>query len=99
MAKPAEVPFSEAAGLPIVTLTAYEGIVKRGKVKSGDRVFINGGSSAVGLMAIQLAKQRGATVVTSCSGAKREFVQALGADLVSCNMTTNKACEADSSSL
>ena len=69
--------------MPIVCLTAYEGIVKHGKVAAGNRVFINGGSSAVGAMAIQIAKQRGATAVASCSETKREFVEGLGADLVS----------------
>jgi NADPH:quinone reductase-like Zn-dependent oxidoreductase len=64
-------------------VTAYEGIVKRGRVAAGQRVFVNGGSGAVGAMAVQIAKQRGATVVTSCSGSKREFVEGLGADLVS----------------
>lgn len=64
-------------------MTAYEGIVKRGKVGSGQRVFINGGSSSVGTIAIQIAKQRGATVVASCSAAKMDFVQGLGADVVS----------------
>lgn len=85
VSKPAKLSWSEAAGLPIVGLTAYEGIVKRGKVAAGERVFINGGSSSVGAMAIQIAKQRGAVVVTSCSAAKREFVEGLGADLVSPN--------------
>ncbi|KAJ9117260.1 hypothetical protein QFC20_000405 [Naganishia adeliensis] len=72
----------QAAGLPIAGMTAYEGIVKRAKVHAGQRVFINGGSNAVGSIAIQIAKQRGATVVTCCSAAKLEFVLGLGADVV-----------------
>ena len=82
ISKPPGISFAEAAGLPIAGMTAYEGIVKRAKVTAGQRVFINGGSSSVGAIAIQLAKQRGATVVTCCSAAKVDFVQTLGADLV-----------------
>ncbi|KAI5454901.1 hypothetical protein NCC49_002177 [Naganishia albida] len=82
ISKPPGISFAEAAGLPIAGMTAYEGIVKRAKVTVGQRVFINGGSSSVGAIAIQLAKQRGATVVTCCSAAKMDFVQTLGADLV-----------------
>jgi NADPH:quinone reductase-like Zn-dependent oxidoreductase len=69
-------------------MTAYEGIVKRANVTAGQRVFINGGSSSVGAIAIQLAKQRGATVVTCCSTAKLDFVQGLGADLVCIHLQT-----------
>lgn len=43
-------------------------------------MFINGGSTAVGLLAIQIAKLKGAHVVASCSGAKSELVRSLGAD-------------------
>ncbi|KAJ9097584.1 hypothetical protein QFC21_004618 [Naganishia friedmannii] len=80
--KPPNVPFSQAAGLPIVGMTAYEGMFTRGKLTAGQRVFINGGSSSVGAMAIQIAKQQGATVVTSCSAGKIDFVKDLGADVV-----------------
>ncbi|KAJ9123877.1 hypothetical protein QFC22_000665 [Naganishia vaughanmartiniae] len=80
--KPPNVPFPEAAGLPIVGMTAYEGLITRGKLTAGQRVFINGGSSAVGAMAIQIAKQQGAIVVTSCSAGKSDFVKGLGADVV-----------------
>lgn len=44
--------------------------------------MINGGSSSVGAVAIQLAKDHGAEVVTSCSGPKMEMVKGFGADQV-----------------
>lgn len=45
--------------------------------------MINGGSSSVGAIAIQLAKYTGATVITSCSGPKTDMVKGFGADEVS----------------
>jgi NADPH:quinone reductase-like Zn-dependent oxidoreductase len=54
----------------------------RGKLSAGDRVLINGASGAVGAMAVQLAKNRGAEVVAVCSSVNAELVASLGADQV-----------------
>lgn len=82
--KPANVPFDQAAGLPLTGLTAYGALFEKGGLgkQSGERVFINGGSTAVGRMAIQLAKSKGVYVVTSCSSSSRESVAKLGPDEV-----------------
>jgi NADPH:quinone reductase-like Zn-dependent oxidoreductase len=64
-------------------MTAHQGLFEHGLLKPGDRVMINGGSSSVGAIAIQLAKYSGATVITSCSGPKTEMVKGFGADEVS----------------
>lgn len=80
--KPSNVDFADAAGLPTVGLTAYQGIITHGQVGQGTRIFINGGSTSVGLLAIQIAKLKGAHVVTSCSGGKADLVRSLGADEV-----------------
>lgn len=76
------VTWDQAAGLPTVGMTAQQGLFEHGKLKAGDRVMINGGSSSVGAIAVQLAKNCGATVVTSCSGPKTEMVKGFGADEV-----------------
>ncbi|KAJ9097583.1 hypothetical protein QFC21_004617 [Naganishia friedmannii] len=78
--KPSSVPFDQAAGLPTVGLTAIEGLFEHGNLQAGQRILINGGSSSVGAIAIQLAKDKGATVVTSCSGPKMGMVKEFGAD-------------------
>ncbi|KAJ9123876.1 hypothetical protein QFC22_000664 [Naganishia vaughanmartiniae] len=80
--KPSSVPFDQAAGLPTVGMTAIEGLFEHGNLQAGQRIMINGGSSSVGAIAIQLAKDKGATVVTSCSGPKMGMVKEFGADEV-----------------
>jgi NADPH:quinone reductase-like Zn-dependent oxidoreductase len=54
----------------------------RGELAAGENVLINGASGAVGTMAVQLAKHRGAEVTGVCSGANAELVRSLGADRV-----------------
>ncbi|MER7078355.1 NADPH:quinone reductase [Saccharopolyspora kobensis] len=80
--KPASLSHVEAAALPIVGLTAWQGLVDLAGVTAGDRVLIHGGGGGVGHIAIQLAKARGAHVITTAGGSKREFVEGLGADEV-----------------
>ncbi|MFC4085006.1 NADP-dependent oxidoreductase, partial [Amycolatopsis samaneae] len=89
--KPASLSHVEAAALPIVGLTAWQGLVDLGGVTAGDRVLIHGGGGGVGHVAIQLAKALGAHVITTASGSKREFVEGLGADDVIDYTTTDFA--------
>ena len=78
--RPANVTPVHASGLTLAGLTAYDIICKTAKVGSGQSVFVNGGSTAVGAFAIQLAKIRGAKVVASASASKESFVREMGAD-------------------
>jgi NADPH:quinone reductase-like Zn-dependent oxidoreductase len=80
--KPASVSVEEAASLPLVALTAWQALVERGNVQAGQRVLIHAGAGGVGTIAIQLAKQLGATVATTASGGNADFVRELGADSV-----------------
>jgi NADPH2:quinone reductase len=64
-------------------LTAVAGLFWKAQVKSGETIFINGGSGNVGSAIIQLAKSRGARVaVTAGNAAKRDWAIECGADLV-----------------
>ncbi|SEF32742.1 NADPH:quinone reductase [Amycolatopsis pretoriensis] len=80
--KPASLSHVEAAALPVVGLTAWQGLADLGGVTEGDRVLVHGGGGGVGHVAIQLAKSLGAHVITTAGPAKREFVEGLGADEV-----------------
>ncbi|CAM2884925.1 NADP-dependent oxidoreductase [Streptomyces albus] len=80
--KPASLSHVEAAALPVVGLTAWQGLVDLGGVTEGDRVLVHGGGGGVGHVAIQIAKARGAHVITTAGRSKREFVEELGADEV-----------------
>lgn len=76
-----ELSFEQGAALGIPGLAAYQAIVLRGQVTEQDTVFIHGGSGAVGLTAIQIAKAIGAKVVASSSTEEgRKLIRALGAD-------------------
>jgi NADPH:quinone reductase-like Zn-dependent oxidoreductase len=80
--KPATLSHVEASALPVVGLTAWQGLVDIGGVTAGDRVLVHGGGGGVGHVAIQIAKALGAYVITTAIGSKREFVEELGADEV-----------------
>ncbi|KAK1240054.1 hypothetical protein MKX08_007496 [Trichoderma sp. CBMAI-0020] len=64
--KPTNVTFAEAACLSCLGQVALE-MVRRAKIKKGNRVLVNGGSGAVGAATIQLCKDLGSFVVTTCS--------------------------------
>jgi NADPH:quinone reductase-like Zn-dependent oxidoreductase len=80
--KPKNLSMEEAASIPLVGLTAWQALVEVGKVKPGQKVFIQTGSGGVGTFAIQLAKHLGATVATTTSANNAELVKSLGADVV-----------------
>ncbi|MFC3230530.1 zinc-binding dehydrogenase [Marinibaculum pumilum] len=78
---PAGMGFAEAAALPLVTITAWEGLFDRAGVAAGDTVLVQGGAGGVGHVVIQLAAHRGARVFATVSGPeKAEIVRRLGAE-------------------
>ncbi|KNC87645.1 hypothetical protein SARC_00274 [Sphaeroforma arctica JP610] len=79
--KPQNISAEEAASVPLVGLTAYQGLKFKGNIKKGDKVLVLGGSGGVGSMAIQMAKIMGAKHVTTTSS-NVELVDSLGADQV-----------------
>lgn len=79
--KPATLSFAEAAAAPLVLITAWGALFDRGGLQPGQTVLIHAGAGGVGHVAIQLAKIRGARVITTInSEQKAQFVKALGAD-------------------
>ncbi|WAP53510.1 NADP-dependent oxidoreductase [Streptomyces sp. S465] len=80
--KPASLSHVEASALPVVGLTAWQGLVDLAGVTEGDRVLVHGGGGGVGHVAIQIAKALGAHVITTAGESKRKFVEGFGVDEV-----------------
>jgi NADPH:quinone reductase len=79
--KPRSLNFLEAAALPLVTITAWEGLFDRAHLNSGDHILVHAGTGGVGHIAIQLAKHHGARVATTVSSEdKAKVARGLGAD-------------------
>lgn len=80
-AKPTHLGWRETAALPLVTITAWEALVDRCRVKPGDHVLIHGGAGGVSHIAIQIAKAQGARVATTVSThEKADIARGCGAD-------------------
>jgi len=80
--KPASISFQQAAAYPLVMATAIQALKDQAQVKKGEKLFINGGSTSVGSVAIQIAKLWGLTVATTFSDNSKELVTSLGADIL-----------------
>jgi len=79
---PAGYDMVKAAALPETCFTVWHNVFQRGHLKSGETFLVHGGSSGIGTTAIQLAKQFGATVITTAgSDEKCKACEELGADL------------------
>lgn len=77
--KPKNLSMREAAALPLVGITAYEGLMRSG-IKPGQKVLVHGGSGGVGHVALQLAKHFGADVYSTGGGDPQlALIQKLGA--------------------
>ncbi len=77
--KPKRLSLREAAALPLVAITAYEGLTRAG-VKQGQKVLVHGGSGGVGHVALQLARHFGADVWSTGGGDKQlALIEKLGA--------------------
>ncbi|AZO37120.1 NADP-dependent oxidoreductase [Mesorhizobium sp. M2A.F.Ca.ET.037.01.1.1] len=81
-AKPAAIDHAHAAALPLAGLTAWQGLVRHGRLQAGQRALIHAGAGGVGHLAVQIAKALGAYVIATASPGKTDFVRALGADEV-----------------
>lgn len=78
--KPVGLSMREAAALPLVSITAWEGLVDRAKIDSADTVLIHAGAGGVGHVAVQIAKAFGAAVfATASTPQKQDIVRAYGA--------------------
>ena len=77
--KPAEVPFEEAAAVPVAAISALQALRDKGGIRPGQKVLIDGASGGVGTFAIQIARQFGADVTAVCSTGNVDRARSLGA--------------------
>ena len=80
--KPKTLNHLEAAGLPLVGVSAWQALVETIGLSKDQRILIHGGAGGIGSIAIQLAKHLGAHVTTTVSANDKQFVQELGADQI-----------------
>ena len=79
-AAPRTLDLVHAAALPLAAMTAWQGLFDHGGLRAGQRVLVHGGAGGVGHLAVQFARNRGATVYATCSADDRAFVEGLGAE-------------------
>jgi NADPH:quinone reductase-like Zn-dependent oxidoreductase len=77
--KPTNLTMREAAVLPLIFITAWEGLVDHARVASGQTVLVQGGAGGVGHIAVQIAIAFGAHVFATCSAANRSIPERFGA--------------------
>jgi NADPH:quinone reductase len=80
--KPANLSMREAAALPLIFITAWEGLIDRAALKAGQKVLIHGGAGGVGHVAIQIARAFGADVFATGSASQRATVEGFGATFI-----------------
>ena len=82
MRVPADIPLERAAAAPLAFLTAWRGLMTRGRLTAGESVLITGASGGVATAAVRIAKHAGARVYAVTTTDNLERVRALGADVV-----------------
>ena len=78
--KPKTLSHEEAAGLPLVGVSAWQALVETIGLSGGQKILIHGGAGGIGSIAIQLAKHLRAFIATTVSTNDKEFVKELGAN-------------------
>jgi NADPH:quinone reductase-like Zn-dependent oxidoreductase len=80
--KPGTLSFTQAGGLPLAALTAWQGIVGALKVERGETVLVHGAAGGVGSLAVQIARARGARVIGAGTPVDHDYLRELGTEPV-----------------
>ncbi|MDX3968051.1 MAG: zinc-dependent alcohol dehydrogenase family protein [Bradyrhizobium sp.] len=83
--KPANLSMREAAALPLIFITAWEGLIDRASLGAGQKVLVHGGAGGVGHVAIQIARAFGADVFATGSAAQRATIEGFDAVFIDRN--------------
>ena len=86
---PDSLTFAQGACLPVAGLTAWQSLFNTANLQAGQAVLIHAAAGAVGLLAVQFAKQAGAYVIATASSSKHGLVRSLGADQIIDYRTTS----------
>lgn len=78
--KPAALTMREAAALPLVTITAWEGLVDRARIQPNQTLLVQGGAGGVGHVAVQIGRAFGARVYATGNASSAEVIRSLGAE-------------------
>ena len=89
--KPTNLSFQDAAAVPLIFITAWEGLVDHAQVQKGQQVLIHGGAGGVGHIAIQIAKARGAEVFATVRASQFDLIKSYGAIPIDYTVTTVEA--------
>lgn len=76
---PANLSYEEAAVVPYGAIMALP-LLRRVKIRAGQKILINGASGGIGAAAVQIGKHLGADVTAVCGGPRLDYIRALGAD-------------------
>ncbi|ASU37322.1 quinone oxidoreductase [Herbaspirillum sp. meg3] len=80
--KPSNIAMRDAAALPLIFITAWEGLVDRAHVRAGHKVLVHGGAGGVGHIAVQIAIAFGADVYATGSAEQRDIITGYGATFI-----------------
>jgi len=78
--KPARLSFEEAAAIPAAAMSALQALRDEARLRSGQRVLVNGAGGGIGTFAVQIAKAWGARVTAVASARNQDLLRELGAD-------------------
>lgn len=86
--QPGNISMREAAALPLIFITAWEGLVDRAQIRAGKKVLVHGGAGGVGHVAVQIAVAFGAEVYATGSAEQRELISSYGATFIDYRAST-----------
>lgn len=86
--KPVNLSMREAAALPLVVITAWEGLVDRAQTRAGQKVLVHGGAGGVGHVAVQIAKAIGAEVFATGRPEQADVIRGFGATPIDYSTTS-----------
>ncbi|MGM4916059.1 zinc-dependent alcohol dehydrogenase family protein [Tardiphaga sp. 813_E8_N1_3] len=86
--KPGNLSMREAAALPLVFITAWEGLVDRATIRTGQKLLVHGGAGGVGHMAIQIGRALGADAFATGAAKDEAYIESLGARFIDYSSTS-----------